>query len=108
MWIAILLVAVLAGATVAFAAEPAADPIERLRDGVQNLATGWLKLFQVIEAETVERGPLPGFFIGSVEGSNQALRQTARGAYDAATFLLPVPRPQAIPSEPGTLLEVHF
>jgi hypothetical protein len=108
VWIVILLVTVLAGATVAFAAGSVTTPIERLHDGVRDLATGWLRLFQVIGAETVERGPVPGLLIGSIEGSNQALRQTTRGAYDAVTFLLPVPRPRSAPSEPGTLLEVQF
>ncbi len=108
VWTAILLGTLLVGATAALAAESVATPIERLHDGVRNLATGWLRLFQVIEAETAERGPLPGLLIGSVEGTNQALRQTTRGAYDAATFLLPVPRPRSVPREPGTLLEVQF
>jgi len=108
VWIAIPLVTVLAAATVVFAAEPAATPIERLHDGVRDLATGWLRFFQVIGAETVDRGLVPGLLIGSVEGSNQALRQTTRGAYDSVTFLLPVPRPRSAPSVPGTFLEVQF
>jgi putative exosortase-associated protein (TIGR04073 family) len=104
----ILFVTVLAGATVALAAEPKATPIERLHDGVRDLTTGWLRVFQVIGNETVERGPLSGLLIGGIEGSNQAVRQTTRGAYDAVTFLLPVPRPRPAPTEPGTLLEVQF
>jgi uncharacterized membrane protein YhaH (DUF805 family) len=108
VWIFLVLFAVLAGATVAFAAEPAATPLQRLHDGVQDLATGWTRMFQVIAVETVERGPISGLLVGGIEGSHQALRQTTRGAYETATFLLAVPRPQPTPSEPGQILEVRF
>ncbi len=40
-----------------FAAEPVVTPLERLHDGVRNLATGWTRIFQVIAVETAERGP---------------------------------------------------
>ena len=108
VWISLVLFTVLAGATLAFAAEPVATPLERLHDGVRDLATGWTKVFRVIAVETIERGPIVGFFVGGIEGSHQALRQTTEGAYETATFFLHVPRPQAAPSEPGGLLEVRF
>ena len=108
VWIFLVLLTVLAGATVAFAAEPVVTPLERLHDGVRDLATGWTRIFQVIAVETVERGPIGGFVVGGIEGSHQALRQTTEGAYETATFLLHVPRPQPIPSEPGQILEVRF
>ena len=107
-WMLLVLVIVLAGATVAFAAEPVASPLERLRDGAYDLATGWTRFFRVIAVESVERGPVAGFLAGSIEGSHQALSQTTRGAYETATFFLPVPRSQPWPREPGHLLEVRF
>ena len=57
VWIFLVLFTVLAGATVALAAEPVVTPLERLHDGVRDLATGWTRMFQVIAVETVERGP---------------------------------------------------
>ena len=103
----ITFVAVLSAATVAFAGEPAATPGDRLRDGVRDLTTGWTTFFPTLGAETAERGPA-GVVAGSLEGANQALQQTLRGAYETTTFFLPVPRPQPTVSEPGTLLEVRF
>jgi len=103
----IMLITVLSTATVAFAGEPAATPGDRLRDGVRDLTTGWTAFFPTFGAETAERGPA-GVVVGSLEGANQALQQTLRGAYETTTFFLPVPRPQPMASEPGTLFEVHF
>ena len=108
LWISLVLLTVLGGATLAFAAEPVATPLERLHDGVRDLTTGWTKVFRVIDVETIERGPIVGFFTGSIEGAHQALRQTTEDAYETATFFLQVPRPQAAPSEPGSLFEVRF
>ncbi len=103
----VTLVVILSTATVAFAGEPAATPGDRLRDGVRDLTTGWTAFFPTLGAETADKGPA-GVVIGSLEGANQALQRTLRGAYETTTFLLPVPRPQPTVSEPGTLLEVHF
>ena len=106
-WVRTLtLVAVLSTATVAFADEPATAG-ERLRDGVRDLSTGWTEFFHTLGTETADRGPA-GVVVGSLEGANQALQQTLRGAYETTTFFLPVPRPQPTVSEPGTLLEVRF
>ncbi len=104
----VTLVAVLSTATVAFAGEPCATPGDRLRDGVRDLTTGWTTFFQTLGVETVERGPAVGLLAGSLDGANQALQQTIRGAYETTTFFLPVPAPQPTVSEPGTLLEVRF
>ncbi len=57
VWIFLVLLTVLAGATVAFAAEPAVTPLEKLHDDVRDLATGWTRVFQAIAVETVEQGP---------------------------------------------------
>jgi hypothetical protein len=103
----VTLVAVLSTATVAFAGEPAVTPGERLRDGVRDLTTGWTAFAYALGGETASRGPA-GIVVGSLEGANQALQQTLRGAYETTTFFLPVPRPQPTASEPGTLLEVRF
>ncbi|MGH2359989.1 MAG: hypothetical protein ACRDGM_05540, partial [bacterium] len=104
----VMLITVLSTAGVAFAGEPVATPAERLRDGVRDLTTGWTAFFHALEAETAERGPATGLVVGGVQGANQALQQTLRGAYETTTFFLPVPRPQPTASEPGTLLEVRF
>jgi putative exosortase-associated protein (TIGR04073 family) len=104
----VTLVAFLSTATVAFAGEPAATPGDRLRDGMRDLATGWTAFVHTLGGETAEHGPATGLFVGSLEGTNQALQQTLRGAYETTTFFLPVPRPQPTASEPGTLLEVRF
>jgi len=104
----VLLITVLSTATVAFAGEPVATPAERLRGGVRDLTTGWTAFFHTVAAETAEHGPATGLLVGSLEGTNQALQQTLRGAYETTTFFLPVPRPQPTASEPGTLLEVRF
>jgi putative exosortase-associated protein (TIGR04073 family) len=104
----VLLITVLSTATVAFAGGPGATPAERLRGGVRDLTTGWTAFFHTVAAETVEHGPATGVLVGSLEGTNQALQQTLRGAYETTTFFLPVPRPQPSASEPGTLLEVRF
>ena len=104
----VMLVTVLSTATVAFAGEPIVTPGERLRGGVLDLTTGWTAFFHTVATETVEHGPAAGLFVGSLEGANQALQQTLRGAYETTTFFLPVPRPQPSASEPGTLLEVRF
>ena len=103
----VTLVGVLSTATVSFAAEPGATPGDRLRDGVRDLTTGWTAFVHALGAETADRGPA-GVVVGSLEGANQALQQTLRGAYETTTFFLPVPRPQPTASEPGTLLEVRF
>jgi putative exosortase-associated protein (TIGR04073 family) len=108
-WVRTLaLITVLSTATVAVAGEPGATPRERLSVGVRDLTTGWTEFFQTVGAETAERGPATGLLVGSLEGTNQALQRTLRGAYETATFLLPVPRPQPMASEPGNLLEVRF
>ncbi|MBI4380331.1 MAG: hypothetical protein HY574_03980 [candidate division NC10 bacterium] len=104
----VVLITVLSTATVAFAGEPVTTPAERLRGGVRDLTTGWTAFFHTVAAETVEHGPAAGVFVGGLEGTNQALQQTLRGAYETTTFFLPVPRPQPTASEPGTLLEVRF
>jgi putative exosortase-associated protein (TIGR04073 family) len=104
----VMLVTVLSTATVAFAGEPVTTPAERLRGGVRDLTTGWTAFFHTVAAETVEHGPAAGMFVGSLEGTNQALQQTLRGAYETTSFFLPIPRPQPTASEPGTLLEVRF
>jgi hypothetical protein len=75
---------------------------------VRDLTTGWTAFFHTVAAETVEHGPATGVFVGGLEGTNRALQQTLRGAYETTTFFLPVPRPQPSASEPGTLLEVRF
>lgn len=103
----VTLVGVLSTATVAFAGEPGATPGDRLRDGVRDLTTGWTVFFNTLGGGTADRGP-GGIVVGSLEGANQALQQTLRGAYGTTTFFLPVPRPQPTASEPGTLLEVRF
>lgn len=107
-WVFLALFVILAASTVTFAAEPVVTPLERLRDGTRDLATGWTKLFSVIAVETAERGPVGGFLVGSIKGSHQALSETTRGAYETAAFFLSLPRPQPQPSEPGNLLEVRF
>ena len=108
-WVGTLvLITVLSTATVAFAGEPIVTPGDRLRGWVRDLTTGWTAFFHTVAAETVERGPAAGVFVGGVEGTNRALQQTLRGAYETTTFFLPVPRPQPSASEPGTLLEVRF
>ena len=104
----VMLITVLSTATVAFAGEPVATPAERLRGGVRDLTTGWTAFFHTVAAESVEHGPVAGLFVGGLEGTNKALQQTLRGAYETTTFFLPVPRPQPTASEPGTLLEVRF
>lgn len=104
----VMLITVLSTATVAFAGESGATRGERLRDGVRDLTTGWTAFIHTLGAETAERGPATGLFVGSLDGANQALQQTLRGAYESTTFFLPVPRPQPTVSEPGTLLEVRF
>lgn len=104
----VMLVTVLSTATMAFAGEPGARPAERLRGGVRDLTTGWTTFFHALTVETAEQGPATGLFVGSLEGTNQALQQTLRGAYETTTFFLPVPRPEPTASEPGTLLEVRF
>ena len=107
-WIgAVMLVTVLSTATMAFAGEPGARPAERLRGGVRDLTSGWTAFFPTLGAETADRGPA-GVVVGGLEGTNQALQQSLRGAYETTTFFLPVPRPEPTASEPGTLLEVRF
>jgi putative exosortase-associated protein (TIGR04073 family) len=103
-----VLITALSTATTAFAGEPVASPAERLQGGVRDLTTGWTAFFQTVRAETSERGAAAGVLVGSLEGTNHALQRTLRGAYETATFMLPVPRPQPIASEPGNLLEVRF
>ena len=103
-----ILVTMLSTASVAVAGEGGATPGDRLRGGVRDLTTGWTNFFHTLVAETDERGPETGLVVGSLEGANQALQQTLRGAYETTTFFLPVPRPQPTASEPGTLLEVRF
>jgi putative exosortase-associated protein (TIGR04073 family) len=98
----------LSTAAVAFAGEPIVTPGDRLRGGVRDLTTGWTAFFHTVAAETAEHGPATGLFVGSLQGTNQALQQTLRGAYETTTFFLPVPRPQPAASEPGILLEVRF
>ncbi len=103
-----MLVTVLSTASVAVAGGGGATPGDRLRGGVRDLATGWTTFFHTLAVETDERGAVTGLVVGSLEGANQALQRTLRGAYETTTFFLPVPSPQPAASEPGTLLEVRF
>jgi putative exosortase-associated protein (TIGR04073 family) len=96
--IAIVMVMVLALATVSYAQ----DPAKKLGRGLANILTGWIELPKNICDTSVEDNPLAGLTIGLAKGIGMTIVRTGAGIYEVVTFPFP------IPEDYGPVLEPEF
>lgn len=96
--IAIVMVMVLAVATVSYAQ----DPAKKLGRGLANILTGWIELPKNIYDTSVEDNPLAGLTIGLAKGVGMTIVRTGAGIYEVVTFPFP------IPEDYGPVLEPEF
>ncbi len=96
--IAIVMVMVLALATVSYAQ----DPAKKLGRGLANILTGWIELPKNIYDTSVEDNPLAGLTIGLAKGIGMTIVRTGAGIYEVVTFPFP------IPEDYGPVLEPEF
>lgn len=85
--IGILIISLLATTSTAFAE----DPGRKLGRGVTNVITGWLEIFDKIGEQSAEHNFFVGITWGLIKGVGYAIARTAVGAYEIATFPLPLP-----------------
>ncbi|NQT95949.1 MAG: exosortase system-associated protein, TIGR04073 family, partial [Candidatus Omnitrophica bacterium] len=69
-----------------FAAE---EPAEKLAEGVEETATGWVEVPKEIYETSEEENIIEGVTVGTLQGAAEAVEQTAEGAVNAATFYIP-------------------
>lgn len=98
MVIALVMVMVLAVATVSYAQ----DPAKKLGRGLANILTGWIELPKNIYDTSVEDNPLAGLTIGLAKGVGMTIVRTGAGIYEVVTFPFP------IPEDYGPVLEPEF
>ncbi|MBU4377015.1 MAG: exosortase system-associated protein, TIGR04073 family [Candidatus Omnitrophica bacterium] len=96
--IALVMVMVLAVATVSYAQ----DPAKKLGRGLANILTGWIELPKNIYDTSVEDNPLAGLTIGLAKGIGMTIVRTGAGIYEVVTFPFP------IPEDYGPVLEPEF
>ena len=96
--IALVMVMVLALATVSYAQ----DPAKKLGRGLANILTGWIELPKNIYDTSVEDNPLAGLTIGLAKGIGMTIVRTGAGIYEVVTFPFP------IPEDYGPVLEPEF
>ena len=84
------------------------DAFQKLGRGIANTASGWLEIYHQMEETTKKDGPLAGVTTGSIKGVLKATYRTLIGAYETATFFIPVPAgyepiiyPEYIPLKSG-------
>lgn len=66
-------------------------PLRKLGRGIANIGTGILEIPSNIVSVTEEDGYLAGATYGIVKGIAWAVLRTTVGAYETATFLIPIP-----------------
>lgn len=70
----------------------AGNAVEKLGRGLANIFSGWLELPLEIGRKTDRDGEVAGMFSAPLSGLLKAIGRTLAGVYDAATFLVPLPR----------------
>ncbi len=95
---AVVMIMVLAVATVSYAQ----DPAKKLGRGLANILTGWIELPKNIYDTSVEDNPLAGLTIGLAKGIGMTIVRTGAGIYEVVTFPFP------IPEDYGPVLEPEF
>jgi len=75
----------------------AQDPIHKMGRGVVNVLTCWIELPRKVSQGWEEKDPLLGVGAGLVRGSGLAVARLALGAYEAVSFLIPLPQGYASP-----------
>jgi len=70
----------------AFAEDYPAYAGHKLGRGLANTALGWTDIFVSQEKIGDARGPVPGLFWGTIDGLGNAVKRTATGIYETATF----------------------
>ena len=95
---AVVMIMVLAVATVSYAQ----DPAKKLGRGLANILTGWIELPKNIYDTSVEDNPLAGLTIGLAKGIGMTIVRTGAGIYEVITFPFP------IPEDYGPVLEPEF
>ncbi len=95
---AVVMIMVLAVATVSYAQ----DPAKKLGRGLANILTGWIELPKNIYDTSVEDNPLAGLTIGLAKGVGMTIVRTGAGIYEVVTFPFP------IPEDYGPVLEPEF
>ncbi len=96
--VAVVMIMVLAVATVSYAQ----DPAKKLGRGLANILTGWIELPKNIYDTSVEDNPLAGLTIGLAKGVGMTIVRTGAGIYEVVTFPFP------IPEDYGPVLEPEF
>ena len=69
----------------------AQNAVRKLGRGFANILTGFLELPQSIVDVSEEEGPLAAVTYGIVKGLALSVLRTGVGAYEIATFLIPLP-----------------
>ena len=95
----------MAGPRSAAAADLLAGMGTKLMRGVVNVATGWIELPKTVHDKSVEKDPLTGVVLGTLEGSAKTIWRTGAGAYEAGTFFIPLPGNYEPVTRPETLLK---
>lgn len=86
--ILIAVMVIMSGAAAAYAG----DAMEKLGRGTANVATCAFELPQSMGETCEEKGPFAGFTWGVFDGIVNVVKRAAVGAYEIATFALPIPR----------------
>lgn len=104
----VLLAAILA-CTASFVVAPAYctdNPVKKLGRGISNCLTSPLEIPNQMIKINEENGPVAGLTWGVVKGIGMAVARVAVGAYETATFPIPVPAYyDPIITEPEFLLD---
>jgi putative exosortase-associated protein (TIGR04073 family) len=90
-----LFMLIIASAPVAFCAEePAEQPASadagnKLAEGIEETATGWVEAPEQIAETSESTNPVEGVTVGAVKGAGEATEKTVEGAIKTATFYVP-------------------
>ena len=94
-FLAVMLVLVIGIAQTAWAQ----DPIHKAGRGLANVLGCWIELPKQFHAGLSETSPVLGAGKGLLKGSGLTVARLALGAYEAVTFLVPIPADFASPYE---------
>lgn len=70
-------------------AEEAKDAGEKLVEGIEETATGWVEVPKEIAETTEESNLIEGVTVGTIKGAGKAVAETTKGVVKAATFYIP-------------------
>jgi putative exosortase-associated protein (TIGR04073 family) len=83
---------VLAAMVLMTAATYADDAVEKLGRGTANVITSPCEMSQQMGRVTEEKGPIAGLTWGTFQGAVSMVQRAAVGAFEMATFPLPIPK----------------